>query len=481
MGLDDLLARLGRWSAGRGPLYVLLAARLRRMINDGELPPGTALPADRTLAAALTVGRSTVVAAYDALCQDGRIVRRQGSGTRVAPAALKPEPGPAGDTASPLFLHLLEPPDGVIQLACAAVSTAPAAVTEAYATALTYPIAGDIGYHPAGHPALRRALAERYTRRGLPTEPGQILVTSGAQQGLSLLARLFLGPGDRMLVEAPTYPGAIEVFRESAAVLRSVPSGAAGLDVDALVHALRERPRAAYLVPTHHNPTGNVLSNLARRRIAEAAAAAGVPLIDDEVLADLGFAGEVAPPLAAFAPDGAVVATAGSLSKSVWGGLRVGWVRASASLVLRLARLKAVHDLGSNVFAQLAAAELVGDLDALRKERVAALGENHDRLCADLAALLPGWEFRPASGGQTLWVRLPYGDGVSFAQRALRHGVAVLPGGSLDVSGHSDDHLRVPFLADPGKLTEAVRRLAEAWRDYTPAKGGSATLTSLVV
>ncbi|PRX45432.1 DNA-binding transcriptional MocR family regulator [Prauserella shujinwangii] len=476
----ELAARLGRWSAGRGPLYVLLAARLRAMIDDGELRPGTALPADRTLAAALAVGRSTVVAAYDLLSQDGKIVRRQGSGTRVAPAALRPDPGRPVDTTNPLFAHLLEAPDHVIQLTCAAVSTAPEAVRDAYEKALVRPITGDIGYYPAGHPALREALADRYTARGLPTDPGQILVTSGGQQALSLLAGVLVGPGDRVLVEAPTYPGALEVFRQSAATLRGVPTGADGLDLDATLRALRDRPSAAYLVLTHHNPTGSVLPNLARRRLAETAAELGVPLIDDEVLADLAFDGPPPPPLAAFAPEGTGI-TIGSLSKSVWGGLRVGWVRASAALVMRLARLKAIHDLGSNVVGQLAAAELVADLDGLLAERVTELRVRHDRLCAELSAALPDWEFRPVPGGQTLWVRLPHGDGVSFAQRALRSGVAVLPGGSLDVSGASGAHLRLPFLEPPDRLAEAVRRMAEAWRDYTPAPHASPSLTSLVV
>src|SRR5919199_458028 len=113
----SLVERLGRWSSGRGPLYVLLAARLRALIDEGELPPGTRLPPDRTLASALAVGRTTVVAAYDQLAVEGRIVRRQGSGTRVAGEESAPM---RTTTDAPSFLHLLEPRDGVILLACAA-------------------------------------------------------------------------------------------------------------------------------------------------------------------------------------------------------------------------------------------------------------------------------------------------------------------------------------------------------------------------
>ncbi|SHF16126.1 aminotransferase-like domain-containing protein [Streptoalloteichus hindustanus] len=478
--IDGLVARLGRWSAGRGPLYVLLAARLRELIDDGELPPDTPLPPDRAFATALAVGRGTVVAAYDVLCQEGKIVRRQGSGTRVASAVLPRDRTRAGDTANPLFLHLLERPDHVVQLTCATPTTVPPEVTSAYTRALSLIRSDGLGYHPAGHPALRGALAERYTRRGLPTEPDQILVTTGAQQALSLVTRLLVRPGDKVVVEAPTYPGALEVFREAAAIPRPV-SSVDGLDWPALVDVLgRERPALGYLIPTHHNPTGTVLPTPARRRVAEVAAVHGVPLVDDEALVDLGFDGAEPAPLAVFAPDNAVL-TVGSLSKIVWGGLRVGWVRASAALVARLARLKAVHDLGSDVASQLAAVDLLADLDAIRARRAGELRRRHDRLRAELGARLPDWRFRPAAGGQTLWVRLPHGDAVSFAQLALRHGIALLPGGSLDVSGGSAACLRIPFLAPPDELGKAVRQLAGAWRDYSPSADPPTTLAPLAI
>lgn len=453
--------RLGRWSSGRGPLYVLLAARLRRLIDDGELPPGTVLPPDRVLALALAVGRSTAVAAYDLLRAEERIIRRQGSRTLVAGSA---PAAPPDTTGSPVFLHLLEPPDDVISFACAAPDSPPPELTQAYARVLPELAAttGDIGYHPAGHRTLRHAIAERYTRRGAPTEPDQILVTNGGQQALSLLARAFVSPGDQVLVEAPTYPGALEAFREEAAVLRALPVGLGGFEAAAREH----RPALAYVISTFQNPTGSVLSPLARRRLAETAAAADIPLIDDEVLADLGFAGEeVPPPLAVFAD---TVITVGSLSKIVWGGLRVGWVRAPAPVIARLARLRAVHDLGGNILGQLAAADLLPGLEPLRRQRAAQRQHRHDHLRAELARHLPDWDAPPVPGGQTLWVRLPRGDGTSFAQTALRHRVAILPGGGLDASGSSEEYVRIHFLHPPDKLSQAVRSLADAWHNYHP-------------
>jgi DNA-binding transcriptional MocR family regulator len=461
----ELTERLGRWSAGRGPLYVLLAARLRQLIDDGELPPGTPLPPDRGLACALAAGRSTVVAAYDLLRTEGRVVRRQGSGTRVAGDTV------AGDTvltaaprttSAPALLHLLEPPDGVIQLACAAPPAPPPELTQAYQRILPElaAIEGDIGYHPAGHAVLRRAIAERYQRLGVPTRPQQIVVTNGGQQALSLLARLLVRPGDRVLVEAPTYPGALEALREAGAVLRPLPVGLDGFANAAAAH----RPVLAYVISSFHNPTGAVLPALARRRLACLAEAAGVPLIDDEVLAELAFPGHEPPPrLAAY---GQVVISVGSLSKLVWGGLRVGWIRAPESLVARLTRQRVVHDLGGNIPAQLAAAELLPNLEALCQRWARQRQERHDQLRADLAQYLPEWDVPPVRGGQTLWVRLRRGDGDSFAQSALRQGVVVLPGSGLDPSGAGRDHLRLHFVAPPADLREAVLRLAKAWHAH---------------
>ncbi|MET8508245.1 PLP-dependent aminotransferase family protein [Streptomyces sp. NPDC004787] len=483
--LGELVAWLGRWSAGRGPLYLLLAARIRQLVDEGLLPPGAALPPDRRLAAALSVGRTTVVAAYETLRQEGRLVRRQGSGTRVAPAALEPSaaPGPrqrVTETSNPMFLHLLEASDGVLLLSCAAPPAPPPALAEAYAH-LELP-AHDLGYHPAGLPALRAAIARRYADRGVPTDPAQVLVTTGAQQAIGLLARLLVAPGDGVLVEAPSYPGALDLFREAAAVPHPVPVGPDGVDVPAAIGVMeRHRPALAYVIPRFQNPTGTVLPALLGRRLVAAAEEHRVPLVEDEVLAELDFGpGDGGPPpLSSY---GTEVIGVGSLSKAVWGGLRIGWVRGPAPLVARLARLKALHDLGSDVPSQLVAARLLGDFGPVLRSRLAELRAGHAHLRAELARRLPDWHCPPAAGGQTLWVGLPYGDGVSFAQSALRHGVAVLPGSTMDALGGSTRRLRLHFLLPPATLTEAVSRLASAWAEYAPgAEVRPAALNAITV
>ncbi len=466
--MDDLVDLLGRWASGRGPLYLLLAARLRALIDDGVLAQDTLLPPDRTLARRLAVGRGTVVAAYELLQQEGRVTRRQGSGTRVAPMELPATRTADGVATNPLLQHILPPPDGVRLLTCAAPDGPPAELLEAYQEAARRMASvRDLGYHPAGRAELREQLAAYYRGRGLPTTASEILVTTGAQQALTLLTGLLVSPGDTVLTESPTYPGALEVFRHAAAVVRPIslagPAGpgeaASGADL------ARERPALVYAVPTASNPAGSVMAAGDRRRLARLAAEHDVPLVDDEVCAELCFSGETPPPVASYAT-GEQVITIGSMSKLVWGGLRIGWIRASAPLISRLARLRAVHDLGGEALSQLAATALLRRLEEIRPERVRALREGHDHLCALLREHLPSWSFEPALGGQTLWVRIPRGDVDSFSQVALRHGVAVPPGRAFDPLGGHADHMRLHFLFGREELSAAVRDLAAAWHAY---------------
>jgi DNA-binding transcriptional MocR family regulator len=470
---DRLVAQLGQWSARRGPLYLLLAEGLRDLIDSGQLPQRAMLPPDRTLAQRLAVGRSTVVAAYERLRQDGKVDRHQGRGTWVRPAVFAGVRPSAVPSPHSLFLNYLEPMDDVMSLACAAPQNPPPALVAALAGAVGRLPTGDIGYYPVGLPALRDAIADRYARQGVPTTPDQILVTTGGQQALALIARLFLTPGDQVLVQTPTYPGALEVFRNAAAVLTGAP-------IEQVAAAIvAGRPRLAYVNPTNHNPTGATLPALPRRRLAEIAAAHGTALIDDEVVADLSFDGSRPPGLAAFGLG--QVLTVGSVTKLLWGGLRIGWIRGSAGDIAQLGRLKAIQDLGCAALEQLAIADLLPELDATVAERVAELRVRHDHLCAELGELLPDWTFEPASGGQCLWVRLPAGDASAFAQVALRHGVAVLPGAALDATGGSTDRLRLPFTTPVDQLSDAMRRIAAAWHDYRPSAAPAPALHALVV
>jgi DNA-binding transcriptional MocR family regulator len=460
----ELAGIIGRWSAGHGPLYHRLAVALRRLIEQGQLRPEALLPPERTLAKALAVSRNTVAAAYELLRGEGLIERRQGSGTTVAPRPYSP----SGDyKANAMFLNLLEGSTDTIDLT-AAVNDAAPLVGELLAEPATW--AGDAlagsGYQPAGLPALREALAAHLSVRGLPTTASQVLVTTGAQQAVSLLARVLLRPNDLVVTEEFTFPGALDAFEAAGAGVTTVPMTDQGADLDVLERVLRvQRPRLVYLQPSFHNPVGSLMPPARRRRLADLAAAHNVPVVDDAVLGDLGHGVPAPPPVAFYRPDAPVVLV-GSLSKLFWGGLRIGWLRASTPMVAFLARAKAVEDLGSGALSQVLAVRLLERFDEATAWRNQELRERLDRAEAAIHAAGTSWRWRRPPGGQNLWIRLPGGDAAAFAQLAIRHGVSVIPGPLVSPNGGGHDRFRLPFVAAPEVLETAVGLLAGAWRAY---------------
>jgi DNA-binding transcriptional MocR family regulator len=276
-------------------------------------------------------------------------------------------------------------------------------------------------------------------------------------------------------VEDPTFPGVLDALYRAGARVIGLPAGA-GLDPDRLDHVVRtHRPAMAYLIPSYHNPTGLVMPAGYRRRVARLAAAYPDTLfVDDMTLAELAL-GDVPPPppLAALAPGQPNLVSVGSLSKLYWGGLRTGWVRAGAGLIARLAAAKAAADLGSAAFPQaIAAALLTGQHDDILKWRREWLRARHDALAGALRADLPDWTWPEPEGGLTLWVRLPGPcDSSAFAQAALRHGVAVVPGRLLSASSGAassggsspaSEHLRLAFTRAPDVLARSAAALARA-------------------
>lgn len=460
----ELATIIGRWSAGQGPLYHRLAVALRRLIEQGQLRPEALLPPERTLARALAVSRNTVAAAYELLRGEGLIDRRQGSGTTVAPRRYSP----SGDyKANAMFLSLLEGSTATIDLTTAVNDAAPL-VRELLTDPVTW--AGDAlagsGYQPAGLPALREAVAAHLTRRGLPTAADEVLITTGAQQALSLLARVLVRQGDLVVTEELTFPGALDALEAVGASVATVPLSGDGADLDALERVLcTQRPRLVYLQPSFHNPVGTLMPPAARRRLADLAATHNVPVVDDAVLGDLGHGKPVPPPVAFYRPDAPVVLV-GSLSKLFWAGLRIGWLRASTPMVAFLARAKAVEDLGSGALSQVLAVRLLERVDEVTHWRNLELRRGLDRVEAALRSAGTGWEWQRPPGGQSLWVRLPGADAAAFAQLAIRHGVSIIPGPLLSPNGAGADRFRLPFVADPEELEAAVGLLASAWRSY---------------
>lgn len=472
IGPIELLQLLEDWSTGTGPLYRQLSDAMRRLIEVGDLRPGVRLPSERALASTLAVSRSTVVAALDHLKQIGYLESASGSGTWVRSLrGFNPAGGmmtPADTVGrNPIYTRLDAPPsDDLVDFTLAVVDATPA-VTAAIEKAnreLATMLDGS-GYHPSGWPPLQQAVADWFTHRGLPTEPSEILITNGGQQAIMLVAAAYVQPGDPVVIETPTFPGALDAFRMLGASVRAVPMRPTGLDVDDLIEAVDARRAViTYLIPTHHNPTGQVMSHLERKRLARSLADRSTVLVEDEAMAALTLEGDPPPPPIAAYHDGGLVI--GSASKPFWGGLRVGWIRGPAELIRRLRHYKMVFDLSSPILPQAATSLMFDRIDEILDDRRQKLLKARATLEDGLSALLPDWSWQPTTGGLTLWVQIPEGSATEFAQLAMRYGVAMIPGPFFDPQALHDNSLRLPYVLPLDTIEKGVERLAEAWNRY---------------
>ncbi|MEW1913415.1 PLP-dependent aminotransferase family protein [Kitasatospora sp. NPDC085895] len=452
---------------GRRSAYRTLAGQVRTLLADGRLPVGTRLPAERELAAELALSRTTVATAYEALRTDGYLRSRRGAGswtvlpegTRPPADALQPVPPDQRDTVIDLGVAALPAPQPHLGRAAArALEQLPA-------------YAAGHGHYPTGVPVLREAIARRFTARGLPTSPDQILVTTGAMGALQLARRALLGRGDRVAVEAPSYAHSLQLLRRAGARLVPVPLARPTgpqpqWDLAAWRRALRDSaPRVAYVVPDFHNPTGALVPEEQRRALLSAARAAGTVLLVDETTAELGWGiddGALPRPTAALDRTAQVI-TVGSASKLLWGGLRIGWLRAAPALVRQLAADRVFGDVGTPVLDQLIAAEMIAEqLDEVRAHQLQRLRASADALAAELRLRLPGWEFTLPPGGLALWLATAGTSGTALARAGERIGVRLAAGARFGVDGAFEDYLRIPLTVPPAAVPAAVERLAEA-------------------
>jgi DNA-binding transcriptional MocR family regulator len=461
------------WRDRPGPRYARLAAALLEAIDARTVPRGTRVPAERALAAVTGTARGTVVACFDQLAEAGVLTRRQGAGTYVAG---RPSwaARPTGSVATMLLRRVAEDRE-TIDLSVSApgdLRHLPPVDAEAAWQSLD-----GHGLDPAGMPALRAEVARHLTEhQGLPTEPGQVVVTAGAQEALWLLSRVL--PGTRVLASCPTYPGLAGAIQGTRATVTHVSTDAAGEAPNAIERAGRFPGGIAYLMPTGHNPTGAVMPLLRRQALAAIADAGRVTIVEDLTLADLtlGAGNSISPPpLAALSTQ---VIAIGSVSKVLWGGLRVGWIRAGEPLRSAIVARKAALNLGTAVISQALAARLLATIDGgwLAAHR-AALTERRDLLTALLREHLPAWRARPPDAGLSLWAEVPVDSADALTLAAARHGVTVMAGSAACADGRHRHFVRLSFAEQPGTLELAVERLAAAWELHaetlaaSPARG----------
>ncbi len=462
-GTASLIKLLGHWHQGisRTPVYRQLADGLRLLILDGRLPLESRLPGERELATALGVSRTTVAAALGQLREEGYLLSRHGSGsTTVLPEgglSATPAPGVAP----------------VLDLSTAALSAGPE-IHQAYTSAL---IAlpehlGSTGYDQRGLPELRDAIARRYAARGLPTTADQIMVVNGAVSGFSLVLRLLTGPGDRVVIDHPTYPMALAAIKGASCRPVSVSLPQQGWDTDGLAATIAQTsPRLAYLLPDFHNPTGRCMDAATRAMVAEIAARTRTAIVADETMADLWFDEPPPPPLAAF-DDADNVITLGSAGKSFWGGLRLGWIRASSRTIASLIQVRNSLDLGSPLLEQLATISLFNTADTFLPQRRKMLQKQRDFCSATLGELFPDWRIANApQGGLSLWIELPEPLATIFAAGAESIGIRIGAGPRFGTEGAFERYLRLPFTLEPAQMRIALERLQPVWNNVAQNRG----------
>ncbi|MEW1925128.1 PLP-dependent aminotransferase family protein [Streptomyces sp. NPDC088360] len=321
-----------------------------------------------------------------------------------------------------------------------------------------------------GEPALRTVVAGRFSARGLATGADDLMVTTGSQQALSLLATALIEPGETILVENPCYLAALQAFAFAGARVVAVPCDEAGIDPDALDELVAlHRPKLLYTVPTFQNPTGRTLPAERRAAIAGIAARRGLWIVEDDPYGELRFEGERVPWIASYpgAEDRTVLL--GSFSKVMAPGLRLGWLRAPAALLRACAIAKQAADLHTPTVNQLAAARYLADndLDAHVARVAAAYGERRDAMLSGLADALPqGSSWGRPEGGMFVWAKLPDGyDTAALLPEVVKHDVAYVPGAPFYAGEPDVATLRMCFVTQsPDEIAEGLRRLGGALR-----------------
>jgi 2-aminoadipate transaminase len=442
------------------PLYKQLAEAVRSLVDRGDLQAGERLPATRELAGQLGLNRTTVSAAYAVLEESGLLEGQVGRGSFIAQRA-DSSAGAGLDWEA--LLPPLEFPGGAgRKVDISFASSRPdseafplAAFRRLSKEVIESPEAARILQlgSPHGYPPLRRYLLEQALAAGVARPGDDLIVTNGCQQGLDLLARVFLAGADpenrTIVLEDPVYHGMVRVFSRAGANILSVPVDAAGLDVNALEDTLRQtKPRLIAVTPSFQNPTGATLPLERRKRLVELTRRFGVVLVESDLCSELRYEGGPLPPLKQLDPSGNTILL-GSYSKVSFPGLRVGWAIAPRPMIARLAEAKQLSDLHSDQLSQAVLLRFAqsGEL-ARHLERARAAGA--ERLEAALHAcarhLPAGTTFSRPEGGMNLWIELPAPlTAESLLTRVEERGVNFLPGRYFSARRPHPRGLRISF------------------------------------
>ena len=482
------------------PLYLQIRNQIRNLILSGDLPVGTRLPPERSLAGSLGVNRTTVSTAYNELAADGLVEGRVGLGTVVCP--LPSAARSAGDDFLPQslswqeFFHATgeqarEPLIRELMALCAQENVISLAggvpapdlyPVERFASAVDKVLRQHgqalLQYCPTeGHLAFRETLTDLAAKRGITTSPANILVLAGSQQGLDLIARALISPGDLVIIGVPSYLGAIQIFRAAGARLVGVPVDQNGIRTDVLERVLtRYRPQLIYTLPTFQNPSGAVMDSERRQALLSLAQRYQIPILEDDPYGELYFDAPPPSPIKSFDSHGHVMYLS-TFSKMLFPGIRIGWMVAPRPVIDHLASFKQHADLHSNTLAQWALGDFIqqGWLD----EHLLVLREAYPRRYQSMMAALRkhvpwGLRWNEPKGGIYLWCHLQAGlHSRDLLAEAVKHRVAFVSGEAFHADGGGQDAFRLNFThQDRQGIQEGIRRLGKALRSVVETRQG---------
>ena len=490
------------------PIYLQISSGIKDLILAGKLPEGFRLPPERRLARSLGVNRSTVLAAYRELKADALVDAHVGRGTAVLPRHSVPAaPGPtqpipwrqlvredgprAQDPLVRDLLQLTERADIIsLSVGLPAAELLPLDAVRRVMSALLEEVGAPLLLHcpTEGTSSFRETIAGMLVTRGIRCAPGEVLVTSGSQQGLDLAVRAFVEPGDAVVVEEPSFFGALQAFRRAPARLLGVPVDADGMRTDVLESLLaRHRPKLIYSLPTFQNPSGAVMSLERRRHLLDLAYRYQVPIVEDDPYGELRYDGPALPSLAALDEHGYVMYLS-SFSKVLFPGMRVGFLVAPRPALRQLALAKQAMDLHSSTAGQHLIERLIRDGHYARHLKTVRAEYRHRRDLMDeaLRSHAPeGVSWSKPSGGFYFWCRFP--NAIAQAQllaRAAESRVSYLPGDACFADEPSENYLRLNFTFPPPEaIGEGVERLMGAVRAAAsrPRRGGNGGGTPPIV
>ncbi len=468
------------------PLYRQIEEFFRRNILSGNLPAETRLPATRELARDLELNRITIENAYAELEADGLIYTRPGSGAYVLPPTAPPATTPPGvDIPLPRWQNELQPLTAIIRTDLPIETADPDIINfaDGGGDAQRFPADDFRKYIQAvirrdgiaaleygdrnGYPPLRHTIAHILASQGLQTHPDNILITGGSQQAISLVVQLLLKPGDVILVENPTYGGALDLFRSHHLQIVGIPMDTQGMQIPALETLLQRYPaRLLYTIPNFQNPTGTCLNSQRRRQLLALADRYNLPILEDDFVGDLRYDGRVQPTLKALDPGGRVIYIS-TFSKMLMPGLRIGFLVAEGPVYSGLAGYKRAHDLATSNLIQraLEAYVTIGRYQAHLRRSCQLYRRRRDTMQQALRYELPQLQYHLPQGGLFIWAKLPPAlSATRLLPLAIREGVTFAPGPQFFPEEDSGDAcLRLNFAAhSPEKIIVGIQRLKQA-------------------